>query len=147
VTTLRCSKVYLFLIPHATSKGREKIIGCVIAQRITFAMKIATQEEVANSGPDSRKSISTLVTIDVDSGLFGHPEPLPTYMGIPRLFVPAAHRRKGIASSLLSAAAESFIHGCILDPTIGQVAFTQPTRAGDAVMRRWGRGGVRIYEE
>lgn len=110
-------------------------------------MKIATQEEI--SGSDSRKAISTppLVTIDVDSGLFGHPEPLPTHMGIPRLFVPAAHRRKGVAGSLLSAAAESFIHGCILDPTIGQVAFTQPTGAGDAVMRWWGRGGVRIYEE
>lgn len=111
-------------------------------------MKIATPEEVSNSGSDS-KSMSTpsLVTIDVGSGLFGHPEPLPTHMGIPRLFVPAAHRRKGVASRLLSAAAESFIHGCILDPTKGQVAFTQPTGAGDAVMRRWGRGGVRIYEE
>ena len=76
-----------------------------------------------------------------------HPAPLPTPLGIPRLFVSSAHRRLGIASRLLSAAAASFILGCPLDPAKGEVAFTQPTGAGKAVLESWGKGGVRIYEE
>ncbi|KAJ6608600.1 hypothetical protein B0H10DRAFT_519845 [Mycena sp. CBHHK59/15] len=39
---LRASKAYLFLIPSITTTTREKIIGCVIAQRISTAMAIAT---------------------------------------------------------------------------------------------------------
>jgi N-acetyltransferase len=34
-----------------------------------------------------------------------------------------------------------------LDPRRGEVAFTQPTGDGSAVMHRWGGGGMRIYEE
>lgn len=63
------------------------------------------------------------------------------------MFVSAQHRHKGIAVSLLDAAAKTFIHGCPLDPKLGQVAFSQPTRAGRGVMERWGGGEVRIYEE
>ena len=68
-------------------------------------------------------------------------------MGIPRLFVSSEHRRLGIASRLLSAAAATFIHGCPLNPARGHIAFTQPTGAGKAVLEAWGKGGVRIYEE
>lgn len=88
-----------------------------------------------------------LVAVDTTSGLFCHPEGLPTPLGIPRLFVSSAHRRQGIASRLLSAAALTFIHGCPLDPLNGDIAFTQPTEGGSAVMQSWGGGGVRIYEE
>lgn len=82
-----------------------------------------------------------------DAGLFCSPTPLPTPLGIPRLFVSSAHRHKGIAQTLLDAAARSFIHGCPLRPELGQVAFSQPTRAGRGVMEKWGKGGIRIYEE
>jgi N-acetyltransferase len=85
--------------------------------------------------------------VDVGAGLFCHPTPLPTPLGILRIFVSSSHRRQGIASKLLSAAAETFIHGCPLDPLKGHVAFTQPTGDGSAVMHQWGGGGVRIYEE
>ena len=88
-----------------------------------------------------------LVAVDTTSGLFCHPEGLPTPLGIPRLFVSSAHRRQGIASRLLSAAAATFIHGCPLDPRKGDIAFTQPTEGGNAVMQSWGGGGVRIYDE
>ncbi|KIJ69588.1 hypothetical protein HYDPIDRAFT_172933 [Hydnomerulius pinastri MD-312] len=154
---LQCSKAYLFLIPSVTNVHRERIVGCVIAQRISTAMAIATPEETAAAClPDSESAEASelspsptrsLVAVDTSSGLFCHPAALPTPLGIPRLFVSSAHRRQGIASRLLSAAATTFIHGCPLDPSRGDVAFTQPTEGGNAVMRSWGKGFVRIYEE
>ncbi|KAJ7090292.1 hypothetical protein B0H15DRAFT_778971 [Mycena belliarum] len=152
---LHASKAYLLLIPSITMPTREKIIGCVIAQRISTAMAIATSAECAaaceppspSSPAPSSSPTAKLVAVDTSAGIFCHPEALPTPLGIPRLFVSSAHRRQGVASKLLSAAAETFIYGCPLDPREGQVAFTQPTGAGSAVMYRWGGGGVRIYEE
>ncbi|KAG2149371.1 hypothetical protein DEU56DRAFT_781869 [Suillus clintonianus] len=150
---LQSSKAYLYLIPSVTNVHREKIVGCVIAQRISTAMTVATHAETLlerdfNQATD-RDSPPThrLVAVDTTSGLFCHLEALPTPLGIPRLFVSSAHRRQGIASRLLTAAAATFIHGCPLDPLNGDVAFTQPTEGGHAVMQNWGKGGVRIYEE
>lgn len=130
-------------------------MGCVVAQRIATAMAIATREATipadVQHGRDNPKLFlsrtQSLVAVDTSSGLFCHPTPLPTPLGITRLFVPSAHRRQGIATQLLSAAAATFIHACPLDPTKGQVAFTQPTEGGCAVMEKWGKGFVRIYEE
>ncbi|KAG1790957.1 uncharacterized protein HD556DRAFT_673731 [Suillus plorans] len=153
---LQSSKAYLYLIPSLTNVHREKIVGCVIAQRISTAMTVATPSETLLKGDSNQATdrdlppsspTHRLVTVDTTSGLFCNPEALPTPLGIPRLFVPSAHRRQGIASRLLSAAAATFIHGCPLDPVNGDVAFTQPTEGGHAIMQNWGRGGVRIYEE
>ncbi|KAI0647236.1 hypothetical protein C8Q79DRAFT_1088816 [Trametes meyenii] len=155
----RC-KVYLFLLsaPGATSSTREKIVGCVVAQRISTAMAIAHASSDSETSPPPPASASDqttpvrappspLLPVDSSTGLYVHPAPLPTPLGIPRLFVSSAHRRLGIAARLLSAAAATFILGCPLDPAKGEVAFTQPTGAGKAVLEAWGRGGVRIYEE
>ena len=149
-------------------------MGCVVAQRISTAMAIARPAEVsaALSSPSSSQtqpstaassqstlSLSqdsealpspaplSLLPVDSSTNLYVHPQPLPTPMGIPRLFVSSEHRRLGIASRLLSAAAETFILGCPLSPARGDIAFTQPTGAGKAVLEAWGKGGVRIYEE
>ncbi|KAF8636501.1 hypothetical protein AX17_003316 [Amanita inopinata Kibby_2008] len=158
---LHKSKLYLFLVPSPTkaSSYREKIVGCVVAQHIDFAMAIVStnqggehQSPSSDTPPSSKVGIEVagtdaeLVAVDTSMGIFCHPEPLPTPMGIPRLFVASTHRRQSIASKLLTAAAETFIHGCPLDPRKGQVAFTQPTGDGNAVMLNWGSGGVRIFE-
>ncbi|RDX56568.1 hypothetical protein OH76DRAFT_1551016 [Lentinus brumalis] len=172
---LRRSKIYLFLLAApGLASTREKIVGCVVAQRISTAMAIARPAEVsaALSSPSSSQTQSsetlassqstlsssqdssessvvpvTLLPVDSSTNLYVHPQPLPTPMGIPRLFVSSEHRRLGIASRLLTAAAETFILGCPLSPARGDVAFTQPTGAGKAVLEAWGKGGVRIYEE
>ena len=152
---LKSSKVYLFLLPAPSNPHRERIVGCVIAQRISTAMAIAASEptislDTQDGRAESKLSPSqtqSLVAVDASSGLFCYPSPLPTPLGITRLFVSSAHRRQGIATRLLSAAAATFIHACPLDPTKGQIAFTQPTEGGCAVMEKWGKGFVRIYEE
>lgn len=136
------SKAYLFLLPHDKITHRERIIGCVIAQRISTAMAIVPIPN-ATDNPDT----TNLVPIGPSGNLFCDPMLLPTPMGIPRLFVPSTHRRLGIATRLLSAAARTFIYGCPLDPEKGQIAFSQPTGSGQAVMDAWGKGGVRIYED
>lgn len=63
------------------------------------------------------------------------------------MFVSSSHRRQGIASHLLSSVASTFIRGCALDPSKGEIAFTQPTGAGKGVIENWGKGGARIYQE
>ncbi|KZT68173.1 hypothetical protein DAEQUDRAFT_757738 [Daedalea quercina L-15889] len=155
---LKQCKIYCFLLPTTSTTSltpREKIVGCVIAQRISTAMAIATDADVAartstpapGSTAPARRPLHTLIPVDTSTNLYVHPAPLPTPMGIPRLFVSSVHRRMGIAAHLLTAAANSFILGCPLDPTKGEIAFTQPTGAGKAVLEAWGKGGVRIYEE
>ena len=143
-STLKSSKAYLFLLPHETQTHRERIVGCVIAQHISTAMEIVPPPSI-----DSVESSDTptAVPVDTSTGLFCSPTPLPTAMGISRLFVSSSHRRLGIAKALLDAAAATFIHGCPLDPASGQIALTQPTSMGQAVMKSWGKGGVRVYEE
>jgi N-acetyltransferase len=157
--TLQNSKVYLFLLPSSIST-REKIVGCVVAQRISSAMAIAPKMEypqpraattdatLAECGSAEEPDVPLpLVAVDASTGIFCLPDPLPTPLGIPRVFVAKSHRRLGIASTLLSAVVKTFVPGCVLDPLKGEVAFSQPTGDGNALMKSWGHGGVRIYEE
>jgi N-acetyltransferase len=147
---LAASKAYVFLVPHIGNKvgaaAREQIVGCVVAQRISTAMALTSGPDASQVNSSSEEHLIP-IHIDATTALYVQPTPLPTPLGISRLFVSAAHRRQGVAESLLDAAAETFIHGCPLDPALGHVAFTQPTNGGQAVMQHWGKGGVRIYEE
>ncbi len=149
---LRVSKVYLFLLPSEKFPSCETIAGCVVATHISHALAVASPAEVQGS-PTATKVNSIppptarLVSVDPSSGLFCRPEPLPTPMGICRLFVPSTYQRCGIALRLLDAAAATFVHGCPLNPRYGEVAFTQPTASGKALMEKWGGGHVRIYQE
>ena len=140
LSALQKSKAYLFLLRESGSV-REKIVGCVLAQHITHAMEIASREDVSTA------NVEKASLVHVEGNLYCKPEYHPTPMGIPRLFVSSTYRRKGVAQALLSAAATTFIHGCRLNPAKGEVAFSQPTSMGRTVMEKWGRGGVRIYEE
>jgi hypothetical protein len=115
---------------------KEKIAGCVVAQRITTARELVIS---TNEDGDNNTTSTGPLTVS--------PNRLPTSLGIARLFVSSKSRRMGIANALLDSAAETFIHGCPLDPNNGDVAFTQPTGAGEEVMKAWGGGKIRVYEE
>lgn len=139
-SALRKTKAYLFLLREPGS-SREKIVGCVLAQHITTAMQIVRQEGMSVTDEMKAK------LVHVEGNIYCKPEQFPTPMGIPRLFVSSSCRRNGVALALLTAAAKTFIHGCKLDPTKGEIAFSQPTSMGRTVMEKWGQGGIRIYEE
>lgn len=132
---LIASKIYLFLLPIPGST-RERIVGCVVAQSIETAMKIVEKNTHA---------VDNLV--HVDGNIYCDPTPLRTSLGVSRIFVTKAYRRSGIAHALLDAAARTFIHGCLLDPLKGHIAFSQPTGDGQRLMSRWGKGCVRIFDE
>ncbi|CAE6409764.1 unnamed protein product [Rhizoctonia solani] len=160
-SSLKLSKAYVMVIPTKASKlhcsrpgndtsakrsSTECIVGCVIATHIREAMRIVHIDELQASNtpkPD-------LVCVDIGSSggnVYCDPNLIPTTLGIPRLFVVPSHRRQGIARTLLDAAARTAIWGCPLDPSSGQIAFSQPTASGHAVMKDWGGHTIRIYEE
>ncbi|KAI0818527.1 hypothetical protein BC629DRAFT_1256681, partial [Irpex lacteus] len=163
--TLKASKAYLFLLssgsPSSSSTHKEKIIGCVIAQRISSAMAIAPSPTPTPSQPDNTSDTTPPLTTSPESdpkpsngpdpsdstSLTLLPTPLPTPLGISRLFVSSTHRRLGVGSRLLTAAAQTFIHGCPLDPRKGEVAFSQPTGLGGKVLEKWSAGRGRVFEE
>lgn len=142
----KASKAYLFLLP-STNGTRETIVGCAIAQHITNAMAVAEPVSALLEGQAGAESPSPSHLVQVDGSLFCKPERLPTPVGIPRLFVSSVHRRKGIAQALLDAVCKNFIHGCQLDVLKGELAFSQPTSLGRAVMEKFGKGGIRVFEE
>jgi N-acetyltransferase len=119
----------------AKADGRERIVGVVVAQPIKTAMRVLrTGEDVDNK-------------VDSGGGVVCDPTPLPTPLGIHRLFVVPAYRGCGLARAMLDAAAAHTVYGCRFDPTAGEVAFSQPTDSGRAVMQAWGKGGVRVFDE
>ncbi|QRW03831.1 GNAT family acetyltransferase [Ceratobasidium sp. AG-Ba] len=154
------TKAYVMIVPGtppkssastAKSKGvprhtSERIVGCVVASRITKAMRVLEPNELESSNVQK----SDLVCVDIDDSkgnVYCDPTPLPATLGIPRLFVVPSHRRQGIANKLLDSAAKTAIWGCPLKPAGGQIAFSQPTASGRAVMKSWGGNDVRIYNE
>ncbi|KAJ1307727.1 hypothetical protein OPQ81_001815 [Rhizoctonia solani] len=157
-SSLHSSKAYVMIVPGSSPKPRtknkplanrsnvERIVGCVITTHITSAMRIVDNSELKSS--DISKSDLVCVDIDDSRGnVYCDPKPIPATLGIPRLFVVPSHRRQGIAQALLNAAARTAIWGCPLDPASGQIAFSQPTASGRAVMKAWGGHNIHIYDE
>ncbi|KAB5595749.1 hypothetical protein CTheo_762 [Ceratobasidium theobromae] len=160
-STLGSSKAYVMIVPASSCKSlapgttvklstkqsnAERIVGCVITSRISSAMRVVENARLESSNTPK----SDLVCVDIDDSrgnVYCDPTPIPTTLGIPRLFVVPSHRRQGIAQTLLSAAAKTAIWGCPLDPVSGQIAFSQPTASGYAVMKTWGGEHIRIYNE
>ncbi|KAF8753478.1 zinc-finger of acetyl-transferase ESCO [Rhizoctonia solani] len=126
---LSSSKAYVMIIPAKPN-----------------AMRVIDSSELESS--DVSKSNLVCVDIDDSSGnVYCDPTPIPATLGIPRLFVVPSHRRQGIAQALLNAAAKTAVWGCPLDPTGGQIAFSQPTASGRAIMKAWGGDSIHIYDE
>ncbi|WVR03963.1 hypothetical protein IAU60_000962 [Kwoniella sp. DSM 27419] len=118
---------------------KERVVSVVVAQGIKWAMRILPEG-------DQCEAVDRKV---VESGGLGSvtcdPKPLPTPLGIHRLYTSPSYRSHGISYHLLDAACQHTIYGCTFDPSRGQVAFSQPTESGRAVMHRWGGGGARVF--
>ncbi|WVQ73755.1 hypothetical protein IAR50_003335 [Cryptococcus sp. DSM 104548] len=152
-------KIFLFLTsspppppPEATAKrqkldptlskankdGKERVISVVVAQGIKWAMRVLRDGE----GVEGKEKV-------VETGGFGsvscEPTPLPTPLGIHRLYTIPSYRSHHLSTHLLNAACAHTVYGCELDPKKGQVAFSQPTESGRKMMERWGGGEVRVF--
>ena len=88
---------------------------------------------------------STSFSLIAHEGANGSSTPLPTPLGIHRLFTIPSYRSLGLAQLLLDAACELTTYGCTFDPAKGQVAFSQPTNSGRITMEKWGKGMVRVF--
>ncbi|WVO13194.1 hypothetical protein L204_100806 [Cryptococcus depauperatus] len=122
------------------SKGghKERVVSVVVAQGIKWGMRVIKDG-------DQYEGEEKLV----ESGGFGSvrcdPAPLPTSLGIHRLYTAPLYRSHSISLHLLNASLEHTIYGCHFDPKQGQVAFSQPTESGRRVMEKWGEGNVRVF--
>ena len=67
----------------------------------------------------------------------------PPTLGVQRIWVHPHHRRRGVASRLLSAVARDFVLGHRVARS--EIAFTEPTAEGRAFGRAFCGGAVRIY--
>ncbi|KAK6907203.1 hypothetical protein I203_101193 [Kwoniella mangroviensis CBS 8507] len=125
---------------------RERVVGVVVAQGIKWAMRVLKDgEQLQCEGAEKERKVV------VESGGFGSvtcdPAPLPTPLGIHRLYISPSYRSNNLSYHLLNASCSNTVYGCTFDPTVGDVAFSQPTQSGRAVMERWGQGGIRVFAD
>ncbi|WVQ62728.1 uncharacterized protein L199_000876 [Kwoniella botswanensis] len=123
---------------------RERVVGVVVAQGIKWAMRVLKDgEQLQGEGAEREQKVV------VESGGFGNvtcdPAPLPTPLGIHRLYISPSYRSNNLSYHLLNASCSNTVYGCTFDPITGDVAFSQPTQSGRAVMERWGKGGIRVF--
>ncbi|KAL7419611.1 hypothetical protein Q5752_005523 [Cryptotrichosporon argae] len=115
------------------AKDTDRVVAVVVAQPIKWAMRVLPADERIEGAVDS------------GDGVFCDPTPLPTPLGIHRLFTIPSYRSLGLAQALLDAAARHTVYGCRFDALAGDVAFSQPTESGRRAMERWARGKVRVF--
>lgn len=114
-------KVFLFV-------SGEKCIGLCLAERISKAYEVESQNNDTNTSKSNRgvsKSSSISVGPDAKSAL----------LGISRIWTSVSYRRKGVAAALLDAARRNFIYGVQIPKDM--IAFSQPTESGGLLAERW----------
>lgn len=78
------------------------------------------------------------------------PTPVPTLIGIHRIWTSSSYRRSALASLLLDAVAARFIYAAPISKSARKdaVAFSQPTGAGMALARSWtGTKAFKVFVE
>ncbi|OCF32379.1 hypothetical protein I316_06049 [Kwoniella heveanensis BCC8398] len=125
------------------SSGKERVVSVVVAQGIKWAMRV-----LASAGEMKPKlECKTVVSSGGLGSVICDPKPLPTPLGIHRLYTMPSYRSHGLSLHLLDAACNHTVYGCAFDPQRGEVAFSQPTESGRGVMHAWGKGTgkVRVF--
>jgi len=117
----------------------QRCVGLCLAERITQAYPVLAPDQADGSkeGDTPAKIQSSSISIGDDAE--------KVLMGVSRIWTSSAHRRMGIAQTLLDTAADNFLYG--MEVPKRQVAFSQPTESGGKLARRWfGKGhGWHVY--
>ncbi|KAK7529963.1 ESCO1/2 acetyl-transferase-domain-containing protein [Phyllosticta citribraziliensis] len=145
-TTAMADRYKAFLYVRGT-----KCIGLCLAERISSAQYHYHHDD-DDVKPSTTTQIPSQPTIPPP---LSHPTPasttlpspspqVPTHLGISRIWTSSSHRRAGVGSALLDAAARCFVYGYGAPPVPrDRVAFSQPTDMGRRLGVRWvgGEGG------
>ncbi|KAJ9102288.1 hypothetical protein QFC20_004981 [Naganishia adeliensis] len=141
-----------------TGNGKtvERVVGCVVVQPIRTGMRVLQGDEGGMDEGKRKRDEVVVVGEDAESAgdaytsskaVICSPTRLPSKIGIHRIFTVPKYRGLGISKILLDVACEKTIYGYTCDPAKGDVAFSQPTSSGKALMDAWGRGGVMVFVE
>ena len=106
----------------------DKCVGLCLAERISLASKVVGSDEAT---PTAITSTINLQSSSIRAELSTD----PMLIGISRVWTSKAHRRKGIATTLLDSARLNFFYG--IEVPKKMVAFSQPTDSGGQLARKW----------
>lgn len=164
---LALSKVFLFVTPQ------RKVIAAAVVQRISTAFQIVVEE--GKPGKQVKeveaKASKDLLRFGEDEGAIfcscarsllscfpcqrrlihcypRRPTPLPTLLGIQRIWTSTSSRRHGLASLLLDFAAGRYVYGSPIprERRAADFAFSQPTGKGQKLARAWtGTKGFKVF--
>ncbi|XP_022888465.1 protein CHROMOSOME TRANSMISSION FIDELITY 7-like isoform X1 [Olea europaea var. sylvestris] len=153
-------KVYLFV-------SSQRVSGCLVTESITKAYRISTNSVIKKDDSDTAKETRTSSVslqfgnvsfereiirrdssaVESEKGIDGiilcEDEAVPAVCGIRAIWVAPYNRRKRIATNLLEAARKSFHTGVTLEHT--QLAFSQPTSLGKALISSYTGGSFLVY--
>ncbi|GAA5825682.1 hypothetical protein JCM3770_002796 [Rhodotorula araucariae] len=127
---LALCKVFLFVT------AQRKVIACAVVQRISAAYQVVRETKSAEAGEQS----TDLLRFGEDQGaIFCSPTPLPTLLGIQRIWTSTSARRHGLASLLLDLAAAKYVYGSPIprERRAADFAFSQPTGKGQKLAQAW----------
>ncbi|KAI9814307.1 MAG: hypothetical protein M1832_005947 [Thelocarpon impressellum] len=127
------SKTYLYV------RG-DKCVGLCLAEKITGAYRVLETTARGERSTASQEIASRSSSVAIGA------ERQASLLGISRIWTSHAHRRQGIALTLLECARTDFVYGMTLPKSM--VAFSQPTESGGLLARRWfgeSQGGWRVY--
>ncbi|BGP39019.1 hypothetical protein JCM10449v2_002957 [Rhodotorula kratochvilovae] len=127
---LALAKIFLFVTPQ------RKVIACAVVQRISAAYQVVREKK----GGEAEEPSKDLLRFGEDQGaIFCSPTPLPTLLGIQRIWTSTSARRHGLASRLLDFAAAKYVYGSPIarERRAADFAFSQPTGKGQKLARAW----------
>ncbi|GAA5952489.1 hypothetical protein JCM21900_005326 [Sporobolomyces salmonicolor] len=128
------SKLFLFVTPQ------RKVVACAVVQRIGAAFQVVRSAKEARDGEEDGRPSTDLLRFGEDQGaIFCSPTPLPTLLGVQRIWTSTSSRRHGLATLLLDQMASCYIYGFPIshERRSVDVAFSQPTGKGQELARRW----------
>ncbi|XP_022864220.1 protein CHROMOSOME TRANSMISSION FIDELITY 7-like [Olea europaea var. sylvestris] len=152
-------KVYLFV-------SSQRVSGCLVTESIKKAHRISSSSVIKKHDNISAKETRSLVSLQfgsvsfkreiirsdssavepeesIDGIILCEDDAVPAVCGIRAIWVAPSKRRKCIATNLLDAARKSFCTGITLEHR--QLAFSQPTSLGKALISSYTGGSFLVY--
>ncbi|BGP15008.1 hypothetical protein JCM10213_002848 [Rhodosporidiobolus nylandii] len=144
-TQLAQSKVFLFVTPQ------RKVVAAAVIQRIKEAYEVVTSaaDGVKREAAEEVEPERGLLRFGEEEGaIFCSPIPLPTLLGVQRIWTSTSSRRAGLATLLLDHVAAKFVYGCAVPPERRKLdfAFSQPTGKGQKLAKAFTEtDGFRVF--